>query len=193
MNRHLLPAEIDLLVDGDGGFGLAELAAHAEQCASCRAKVRDGRLIAQAMEVLPHAKPTLGFADRVMTKVEVYQPWYIAAWDAVERIVPTSTPFRVAAVSLLTVGTVLATGGGIWLATQTNGLSVISAGLLEQSRTATASVVGDALGALLGPSAAGVLRNGSLGTVALGAGALLGAMALAAGGLSRLAAARRRS
>lgn len=192
MNRHLLPSEIDLLVDGDGGFGLSELAAHADQCAACRARVRDGRLVAQALDALPHAKPSLGFADRVMQRVEVYQPWYVAAWDGAERFVPRSVPLRRAAVALLALGSVTVTGGGLWLATQTNGLSVMGASLATQGQTAAASAVGDALGTLLGPAAAGLLRSGTVGTVALGAGALLLAVGAAAAGFGRLASAARR-
>ena len=35
MNRHLLPDEIDLLVDGEAGFGGAPLKAHVRGCAEC--------------------------------------------------------------------------------------------------------------------------------------------------------------
>lgn len=192
MNRHLLPSEIDLLVDGDGGFGLAELTAHTEQCAACRARVRDGRLLAQAMEALPHAKPTLGFADRVMQRVEVYQPWYVAAWDSAERFVPRSVPLRRAAIALLAIGSLTVTGGGMWLATQPSGMPVVGASMVTQGQTAVASAIGDALGTLLGPSAGTLLRSGSLSTVAIGSVALLLAVGGAAAGFGRLAAAARR-
>ena len=192
MNRHLLPSEIDLLVDGDGGFGLAELAAHADQCPACRARVRDGRVVAQALEALPHAKPGLGVADRVMTRVEVYQPWYVAAWDHAERLVPRSVPLRRAAIALLAVGSLAVTGGGVWLTTQTEGVPVVGASLMAQGQTAAASAVGDALGTLLGPSAAALLRSGSVGTIALGSVALLVAIGAAAAGFGRMAAAARR-
>jgi hypothetical protein len=192
VTRHLLPSEIDLLVDGDGGFGMAGLSAHTAQCAACRSRVADGRILAQAMEALPHAKPSPGFADRVMQRVEVYQPWYVAAWDSAERLVPTSVPLRRAAIALLAVGSLTVTGGGIWLAMQPSGVPVVGASLVTQGQTAAASAVGDALGALLGPSAATLLRNGSVTTVAVGSVALLVAVGAAVAGFGRMAAAARR-
>jgi hypothetical protein len=192
VNRHLLPSEIDLLVDSDGGFGLAELTAHVEQCAACRARVADGRRVAQALEALPHAKPSLGFSDRLMQRVEVFQPWYVAVWDHAERFVPRSVPLRRAAVALLAAGSLTVTGGGLWLATNVQEVPVIGASLAVQGQTALATAVGDALGTLLGPSASALLRTGSLGTVAIGGVALLSAVSAAALGFGRLAAAARR-
>ena len=40
-HRHLHPNEIDLLLDGEVGFGVAPLRAHVEGCAECRAKLDD--------------------------------------------------------------------------------------------------------------------------------------------------------
>jgi hypothetical protein len=188
VNRHLLPTEIHLLVDGDGGFGLAELAAHAEQCAACRARVADARLVALALEALPHTKPALGFADRVMQRVEVYQPWYVAVWDSAERLVPASVPLRRAAIAMLAAGSVVVTGAAVWGVTQAEAVALALAPWLAQGQTAVASVAGDALGALFGESAAALLRGGSVVTVALGGVALLGAAGLAAAGFGRLAA-----
>ena len=39
-HRHLLPNEIDLLVDGEAGFGVAPLRAHVAECDECRAQAR---------------------------------------------------------------------------------------------------------------------------------------------------------
>jgi hypothetical protein len=191
VNRHLLPTEVDLLVDGDGGFGLAELAAHAEQCAACRARVDEARLVAATLDSLPHSKPALGFADRVMNRVEVYQPWYVAVWDSAERVVPASLPMRRAAIGLLAAGSLTVTAGAVWVVSQADTASWMAASWLAQGQTAAASVIGDALGALFGQSAAGLLRSGSLTTVALGGAALLGAVGAAAAGLGRLASAAR--
>ena len=37
-HRHLLPAEIDLLLDEEVGFGVSPLRAHVQACADCRAR-----------------------------------------------------------------------------------------------------------------------------------------------------------
>ena len=43
-HRHLLPDEIDLLLDDEVGFGVAPLKAHIRDCADCRAQARRGTL-----------------------------------------------------------------------------------------------------------------------------------------------------
>ena len=42
-HRHLLPDEIDLLLDDEVGFGVNPLRSHVRDCADCRAKVEDAR------------------------------------------------------------------------------------------------------------------------------------------------------
>jgi len=44
-HRHLLPNEIDLLVDGEAGFGVAPLRAHVAECDDCPALVRHLRSV----------------------------------------------------------------------------------------------------------------------------------------------------
>ncbi len=50
MNRHLLPEEIDLLIDGEAGFGVAPLKAHLRQCPECQSE-----LDTVSMDGSPHA------------------------------------------------------------------------------------------------------------------------------------------
>ncbi len=115
-HRHLLPQELDLLVDGDGGFGLAPLRAHAESCDDCRAQIESLRAIAARLDSLPHFVPRHGFADRVMQQVQVIEPWHVALTEQARALIPQSAGFRV----LAAVGTgLLATtisGSALWLA-----------------------------------------------------------------------------
>ena len=139
-HRHLLPNEIDLLVDGEGGFGLAPLRAHVRECATCRVELEDARAIAERLEELPHFAPSMGLADRVMAQVPVFVPWHVAARDFAARWVPEARPLRVAA---LTMGTALAsvlTVLTVWLATQGD-LLALTAGLAGDRIRA---IVGDA-------------------------------------------------
>ena len=66
-HRHLLPDEIDLLLDDDEvGFGVAPLKAHIRDCADCRARVDEARFVVEALEDIPHFAPSHRFADRVL-------------------------------------------------------------------------------------------------------------------------------
>src|SRR6185437_1401498 len=119
-DRHLLPDEIDQLLDGEAGFGIAPLEAHVRECAQCQAELDAGRRVVDAIEHLPRLAPSPAFADRVMQQVNVYEPWDVAARDAVvalrQRLVPQSRPWRLAGT---TIGLTLATGLSVlcvWLA-----------------------------------------------------------------------------
>lgn len=115
-HRHLLPQELDLLVDGDVSFGLAPLRAHAESCDDCRAQLDDLRAIAAQLDTLPHFVPRHGFADRVMSQVQVIEPWHVALLGQARSLVPQSTGMRaLAAVGAGLVATAIS-GSTLWLA-----------------------------------------------------------------------------
>ena len=44
-HRHLLPEEIDLLLDGEVGFGVQPLRAHVRGCDLCRRELEDARAL----------------------------------------------------------------------------------------------------------------------------------------------------
>jgi hypothetical protein len=111
VNRHLLPAEIDLLLDGEVGFGTAPLKAHVRRCKECRSELDAARSLVRQLEHLPRFAPPPLFAQRVMARVHVYVPWYITVLDRLRALVPQSRPARilagVGAVSMLAIITVL--------------------------------------------------------------------------------------
>jgi len=149
-HRHLLPNEIDLLVDGEGGFGLAPLRAHVRECAMCRAELEEARQIADALEELPHFAPSMGLADRVMADVPVFVPWHVAARDAVGRWVPQSSPLRAAAFVMGTAIASVLTVATLWLVTQ-GSLVALLAGLAgDQVRTVAATALRDLGAGLFG-------------------------------------------
>ena len=100
-NRHLLPNEIDLLLDEETGFGVQPLREHAGSCADCRARLSEAREIAAALAALPSLAPRFGLADRVMTHVPVFVPWQVAARDRVLRWMPAGPVPRLAAAAVL--------------------------------------------------------------------------------------------
>ena len=149
-HRHLIPDEFDLLVDGEEGFGVAPLAAHVESCAACRAEVEARRHVIAALERLPDFAPSPLFAYRVMTQVQVFQPWYVPALDAVRRLLPRSTPVRVfAGVTAASVAVALSVAT-VWILTRLDVaaflLSVATGRLSGAASRAVRSLLTAALG-----------------------------------------------
>ena len=162
-HRHLLPDEIDLLLDGEVGFGVAPLKAHVTDCAECRGRLDEARSVAEALEHLPRFAPQPLFANRVMARVQVFQPWHVAARDtaraAARALVPASPPARAFAAGLaITVAAVL-TGVSVWLATRADLLLFFLSGpALEQARVAVLNAVWAAVASVLGEPALAALR-----------------------------------
>ena len=75
-HRHLLPNEIDLLVDGSVNAANAPLRAHLVECDDCRKRFDELRTVSDAVEGVPHFVPKLRFADSVMAGVQVSEPWH---------------------------------------------------------------------------------------------------------------------
>ena len=192
INRHLLPNEIDLLVDGDVGFGVAPLRAHVRQCAECRAKVDDALVIVNELEEIPHLAPSSLFADRVMSQVQVFQPWHVAARDTVSRLVPRSIPARIAAG---TIGVVAASVLGmvsLWIGSRLGMLTFLSGTAFQRGREIAASVGEAVIGAAFGSVALDVFRAmGAAGLIVATLALALGATA-AVLGVRRLATASSR-
>jgi hypothetical protein len=122
-HRHLLPTEIDLLIDDEEGFGVAPLKAHVRSCPDCLARIEEARIVTDAIEELPHFAPSFSFADKVMAQVPVFVPWHVAARDTVRetarRWMPASRPARIAAIGLAASVASLLTVAILWIATQT--------------------------------------------------------------------------
>lgn len=192
LHRHLLPNEIDLLLDDEVGFGVAPLRAHVDDCAECRARLDETRVVADALECLPHFAPRSGFSDRVMSKVQVIEPWHVAALDTARRFVPESRPMRMLAVAGAAIASITVSASAVWIAFSTD-LTFQSATLVAgRARTALINGAGQAFETVLGSGATDALR--SSGSVALfgGAAALLATVGAAAFGFRALATAARK-
>lgn len=192
INRHLLPNEIDLLVDGDVGFGVAPLRAHVRQCAECRARVDEERELVDALETLPHLAPSPLFAERVMAGVHIVEPWHVAARDTARRLVPRSLPARAAVMVAAASASVVLTVVSLWIATRLDLLAFVSGAAVEQGRLAVASVLEAIVGTAFGPEAAAFVQ--ATGTIGLAITLLLLVAAATAAviGVRRLAVASSR-
>ncbi len=169
--RHLLPDEIDQLLDSEVGFGTAPLAAHLRDCPTCQAEYEAGRRCIDAIERLPLLPPSPLFTSHVMAKVNVYEPWDVAAHDAVDslvtRLVPASPRLRVLAGGLgLSVAAALSVAC-IWLGGHLDAVFFFGAIARERLRDALLQQLGGLVATLFGPQAVDALSHGGP-AVALG-------------------------
>ncbi len=190
MSRHHLPDEFDLLVDTESGFesgfGVAPLRAHVRECAACRAELTRAETVAEALDVLPYFAPSIGFADRVMADVQVFEPWHVALADTARRLVPASAPMRVLAASgALTTGALLTTIV-LWVLARADVLAFTTDAAAAYARGALWDGLRGTIIALAGTSAT------SGATVALALAMLVAALIIAGTGLRTAAAASRR-
>ena len=191
-HRHLLPNEIDLLVDGEAGFGVAPLRDHVDECGECRMRVEDARIVVDALEALPHFAPDSRLADRVMSQVPVFVPVHVVARDSVARWVPLAGPARIAAAAVFTSAAGLLTLTMVWLATQGEAAMFMTGLLGDRVRGAVLGAARDLTVALLGEAALSALQaTGAIGVSLLLAGFVLTAFGTVAG-IRRLATAGRR-
>ncbi len=180
-HRHLLPNEIDLLVDGDlsAGFGVSPLRAHLDECADCRARVDELRAVADLLDALPHHAPRLQFADAVMQRVQVIEPWHVAVADTARRLLPQRTAGRTLVGVGAGIGAVTVSGSVAWLAYRADLASWAFNLFLDRGRESVLGGVGEVAAGALGPDAALTLSQGGIGALAVGT-LLLTASALAA-------------
>jgi hypothetical protein len=190
-HRHLLPNEIDLLLDGEVGFGVAPLRAHVDDCAECRARLDEARMVADALELLPHFVPRSGFADRVMAQVHVVEPWHVAALATARRFVPESRPLRALALAGAGMASVVISASAVWLAFSAD-LGFKSASFIaSRARGALVDAAGRVFETAFGSGAADAVRTNGTVALAVGAVALVAAVGAAAFGFRALATASR--
>lgn len=186
-HRHLLPNEIDLLVDGEAGFGVAQLRAHIDECADCSERLLDARIVVDALESLPHFAPDSRLADRVMSQVPVFVPAHVAARDSVAVWLPRAGAARIAAAAVFASVAGTMSLAMIWLAAQGDAAVFITGLLGDRLRSAVLSGARDLAVSLLGDAALSAIQaSGVAGLALLGAGFVLTAFGTIAG-IRRLA------
>lgn len=186
-HRHLLPNEIDLLVDNEVGFGVAQLRAHLLECARCAEQVEEARFVADALEQLPRFSPPYAFADKVMAQVPVFVPWHVAARDALTGWLPSSRPLRIAAGALAASAAGVASLGIVWVGAR-EGLATFTSGMAaDQVGTLVTDAMRDLAVTTLGEPALTTLSQMGGGGLALAALGFLGAAAGTLFGVRRLA------
>ena len=190
-HRHLLPDEIDQLLDGEAGFGVAPLVAHIEACADCRAELAEARQLVSALERLPHLAPSPSFSDRVMSQVHVFEPWHVTALDTARKWLPSSKSARVLAFGTTSVFALVVSVVAVWMAVRLDAFLFFFDLVSERARSALFDAVGGAIANTFGSAAVDALRTGGL-AAALGVTGFVALVVVATVGLRALVTARRR-
>ena len=192
-HRHLLPNEIDLLLDGDVGFGMSPLRAHAATCERCAAELEAARAVVDALDRLPHFSPSPLFAERVMARTQVFQPWHVAALDSVRRYMPAAGPARVLVGVAASSVALLLTVISVFVLTRIDAFLFVGQLLLQRMRTGALGALDGLAASVLGDAGVGALSASGATGIAIAAVAVLVSGALAAGGLRAAVAASRRN
>lgn len=174
-HRHLLPDEIDQLLDDELGFGMAPLKAHLSECDACRGKLEDARAVTALIEHLPHHVPSHRFAERVMAEVPVFVPWHVAARDSLSEWIPAAGRSRKVALgaagAIAAVLAVITVG----LATQTDLLVFATDVAVDRIREVTVSGLSNVIVGVFGTQTFdAVARHGTVGFAIAGGALLLG-------------------
>jgi len=190
-HRHLLPDEIDQLLDGEAGFGVAPLLAHVESCPKCRAELTEARQVVGALERLPHFAPSPLFTDRVMAQVQVFEPWHVSALDTVRKWAPASRPARAVALAATVMMALVVSVGAVWMAVRLDAFLFFFDLAGQRARVAMFDSLGSAIADAFGTAALDALRTGGP-VAAIGITGFLILVVLAAIGLRALVATARR-
>ena len=191
-HRHLLPEEIDLLLDDEEGFGVAPLRHHLEQCPECQARLDALSRVVTTLEALPHVAPAPRFGERIMGQVHVFEPWHVALRDSVRRWVPRSTLGKAAAGLTGAVAAVGMTVAALWIGRRADAVLFLTNLVMERTRDGLGSLATEAARAVLGSAGASALRQGGPGAILAAAAGLLIAVVAVAFGVKAVATAGRR-
>ena len=190
-HRHLLPDEIDQLLDGEAGFGVAPLVAHVENCPKCRAQLAEAREVVSALERLPHFTPSPLFRDRVMAQVQVFEPWHVTALDTAKRWLPASRPARFIGLAATSVFALSVSLVAVWIAVRLDAFLFFFDLAGQRVRAAVFDSLGSAIASTFGTAAVDALRTGGV-AAAVGVSGFLVLIILAAVGLRAVVATARR-
>ena len=190
--RHLRPDEIDLLLDGEDGFGVAPLWAHVRACTLCHGELERARELMTVLETLPDFAPAPGFSDRVMSQVQVFEPWHAAALTTARQFVPESRPARIAAGVGGALGAGVLVAGATWALARADIALLLAQVGLERVQTRIAEALSDLTVSLVGQSGLELARSGSPEVMAAMAGGFVAAVGLGVVGLRVIATAASR-
>ncbi len=192
-DRHLRPDEIELLLDGEEGFGVAPLRAHVKSCVSCSQELESARELMVALDALPDFAPSINFSDRVMSQVQVFEPWHAAATRMVEQFVPATRPARIAAGFGAAITAGLATAGATWAVARADMAFILTQLGAEGVRDQIVAASSDLASTVLGQPGLDAVRTGTPELAAVALGGFVAIVGMGVVGLRALATASRRA
>lgn len=192
-DRHLRSDEIELLLDGEEGFGVAPLRAHVKSCISCRQELESARELMVALDSLPDFAPSVNFSDRVMSQVQVFEPWHAAATRTAAQFVPATRPARIAAGFGAAITAGLATAGATWAVARADMAFILTQLGAEGVRDQIVAASNDVASTVLGQPGIAAMQSGSPETAALAAGGFVAIVGMGVVGLRALATASHRA
>lgn len=184
--KHLRPDEIELLLDGEEGFGVATLWAHAASCATCQAQLDKGRELMVALDSLPDFAPSRAFADSVMSEVHVFEPWYAALARNATSVVPSTRVGRIAAGLGAAITAGLGTAAATWAVARADMAFILTQLGLEQFRVQFSAAVSDLVRTVVGQQGLDQLSGSSPETIALVLGGFVAAAGIGVVGIRAL-------
>ncbi len=191
--KHLRSDEFELLLDGEEGFGVAPLRAHVRSCTSCQAELEEARTLMQVLDSLPDFAPSAGFSDRVMSQVQVFEPWHAAALTTVRQFVPATRPARVAAGLAAAVSAGVLTAATTWAVARADiGMLLAQVGL-SRAREQVGAAMSDVVSTVLGQPGLDAVRTGTPEMTAVALGGFVAIVGMGVVGLRALATSTRRS
>ncbi|MGV3711157.1 MAG: hypothetical protein ACO1Q7_20220 [Gemmatimonas sp.] len=193
LDRHLRTDEIDLLLDGEEGFGVAPLRAHVRSCLQCQMDLDRAREVVVLLDGLPDFTPSAAFADKVMSQVQVFEPWHAAALNTVRQFVPQTRTARIAAGVGVAAGSGLLTAASVWAVARADIGILLAAVGLERFQERVALALHDVAAAALGQSALDALQSGGAGFAAMAVGGFVATVGVGVVGLRAVATASRAS
>ncbi|HEY9448966.1 MAG TPA: hypothetical protein VIQ60_04400 [Gemmatimonadaceae bacterium] len=192
MNRHLLPEEIDQLLDGEVGFGTAPLKQHVRTCSECRAELDSARALVNRLEQLPRFAVPSRFTDEVMSRVQVFVPWHVALADSFRALAPTQRKWRAAAwAGVATLASVLLLAA-LWVVTRLDAVLFAFELGVDRVRAAGAWALSNAVVSLFGDTAARALSSSGAAGLAIAVLVTVLTAILAVGALRVVVAGARR-
>ena len=176
---HLTPDEIE---SWHAGPPPAQLAAHLDACTSCREQVRLERELDALLASLQLPAPREGFADRVMARVRLADPYYVHAFGRLRHRVASSRRAMVTAVAASVFLVASLSSSIVWTLSHRSTLAAAGTWARGEAFQLVWTAVHGAVAAFLAQPWSGAVRSwlGSGGHVAVAAG---GALAVYLAGL----------
>lgn len=151
------------------------LKAHLAQCAGCRAEFEAQREVTNALESLPHFAPSPLLSQRIMSQVQIFEPWHVTLRDRVASALPRTRAGRTLVFGTGGVMAVTMSILTVWLAHRADAVLFLGALIGQRLRDAVTGGVSDAVASTVGQGAAATVASNGL----LGVGLAVAALALA--------------